>query len=377
MTQVVPFFGLDREFARLGPQYMGIISRVLGSGRALQGPEVADFEDKLAETCGRQFAVAVGSCTDALAFVLMALGIGPGDEVLVTGFSFFASASPILRVGATPRFVDIESTHCIMDLDRMEGLFNKRTRAIIGVHLFGQSLPMDRLEAMAADRGIPVVGDAAQGLGARDHKRPAESLGVASCLSFDPTKNLASYSSAGAVVTDDQDLAEAVRSLRCHGRNPDTGRVERLGFNSLLASDKAALLRCKLDLMSEFHNRREEVAQTYLVALKGLDGVQVPVVRGGCTHTWHKFVVQLDHRDQVASQLGKAGIQTRIHYPHVLNDEPLLVQSPGAGDALPVARSVAKRVLSLPIHSELTTSEVEHVAQTLRRILSEGPPHDA
>ena len=226
----VPFFGLNRQYARYRETFLEITDKVLSTGQVLQGAPVEEFEHALRTLTGRRHAIAVGSCTDGIAFALSALGIGAGDEVLVTSFSFLASASPILRVGATPRFVDINPHTFMMDIGALQRSISKSTKAILGVHLFGQSLPMDEVEAIAAQRGLALIEDAAQAIGTRYRDRSAGGMGAISCLSFDPTKVVGSFSSAGAVVTDDPDLARKVVQQRYHGRDSADARVRSAGL---------------------------------------------------------------------------------------------------------------------------------------------------
>ena len=232
----VPFYGLDREFARYQQDYRAIIERVLATGRVLQGPDVRRFEENLAKRCGRGFAVTTGSCTDALAFALLANGIGPGDHVVVTAFSFIASASPILRVGAVPKFVDIEPNYFMSAPAQIDAAVDERTKAIIAVPLFGQTMAMTAVEAVARKHGILLIEDAAQAFGARDGDRHAGNMGQVSCVSFDPTKVLASFGSGGAFLTDNQDIADKAHRLRYHGRDNKTRLIEGLGYNCRIST---------------------------------------------------------------------------------------------------------------------------------------------
>ena len=362
----VPFYGLDREFRRHKRDILRILKRVWGTGVALQGPDVAELEELIAERCGRRFAVATGSCTDALAFALMANGIGSGDEVLVTTFSFFASVSAILRVGAIPRLLDIEPHHYMMDVESLGQRNTDNTKAIVAVHLFGQTLPMEKIEAFARSRDLVLIEDAAQALGGRDGTRPAGSMGHASCFSFDPTKMPGSFGSGGMLLTDDESIAEHVRRLRYHGRNRRTRLIEELGYNSQLSTDKAAVLAFKLSRLEEWLDQRREISDLYIDGLSGLEEVQPPRSRPGSSHTWHKFVIRARHRDDLAAALADAGVETMVHYPRVLCDEPCLQRSPRTWDEVPVAREATAQVLSLPIFPQLTTGEARYVVDSIK-----------
>lgn len=364
----VPFFGLDRQFAQHREAFLAIAERVLSSGQVLQGPDVAKFERSLAAACGRQHAVAMGSCTDALGFALMSCGIGPGDEVLVTGMSFIASVSAVLRVGATPRFVDIDPEYWQMDLQRAEKIVTARTKAILAVHLYGQALPIAAWEQFAERHGCVLIEDAAQALGAKDENRPAGSMGKVSCVSFDPTKVIAAFGSAGALLTDDPQVARHARMLRYHGRDPETRAYEILGFNSQLSSETAAMLDFKLSKMGEWQRLRTCIAEVYLRALAGLPKVILPRVRPGGGHNWHKFVLRAGDRSRLASALKEAGVQTMVHYARTLADEPLIakLKLPAEALELPEARRHAAEALSLPIFPELRLEEANYVVEVIR-----------
>lgn len=364
----VPFFGLDRQFKRYRKEFLDIAETSLASGQALQGEDVRAFEKSLCATGRRKEAVAVGSCTDAIAFALIACGVGPGDEVMVTSFSFFASVSPILRVGAVPRFVDIEPDYHMMNLDLLDRLVTPRTKAIMAVHLFGQTFDMQRVENFAQKHGLLIIEDAAQALGAMDGERPAGSLGIASCLSFDPTKVIGSFSSAGALLTDDEDIAEKARSLRYHGRGAKTRRYEILGFNSQLSTEMAGMLNFKLSKMAEWEQERNVIAMKYIDGLSGIKEVSLPKIRNGSSHNWHKFVIRAGNRDMLQAHLEKNGIQCMIHYPTALCDEPLIKRLGLPEDAtrVPEARKASASVLSLPIFPDLYSDEVERVIASIR-----------
>lgn len=365
----IPFFGLARQFARYRPEFLAITDRVLSSGQALQGPDVGKFEKSLASICGRREAVALGSCTDALAFALLACCVGPGDEVLVTGLSFIASVTPILRAGATPRFVDIDPEFFLMDEASAARLVGPRTKAILAVHLYGQTLPMAAWESFAQRHGLHLIEDTAQALGANDAGRPAGSMGRVSCVSFDPTKVIPSFSSAGALLTDDPAVARHARMLRYHGRDPETRAFDLLGFNSQLATEMAAMLDFKLAHLVQWQAERTRIAEIYLHELASVTQLILPKIRTGSTHNWHKFVLRAERRDALAAALKTAGVQTMVHYARALPDEPLIARLglPPEATAVPVARQLTSQALSLPVIAELTEAEALHVVSTIRK----------
>ena len=339
---------------------MPAIEDALAGGRSLQGEPVGAFEAALAAFTGRRHAVAVGSGTDALAFALLAHGVGPGDEVLVPAFSFIASASCVLRAGARPVFVDVDACG-LLDLDDAAAKLTPRTRALIAVELFGQMLDPAKLEAFAAAHDLVLVEDAAQALGASAGERPCGSVGHASACSFDPTKVLAAPGSGGAVLCDDDALAERLRRLRWHGRDA-SGAYSELGFNSQLPSASAAALLVKLGHQRAWTARRQEIAARWTAALEGT-GIAAPAVLGGRTHVFHKYVVRSEERDALLERLAAAGVPTLVHYATGLHRQPVF--APHDPAPCPAADALAATVCSLPIHAFLTDEEIGRVEQSL------------
>lgn len=362
-TAPIPFFAGEREFAALRDELLPAIERVLASGRTLQGPAVAEFERALAASVGRRHAIAVGSGTDALAFALLAHGVGPGDDVLVPAFSFVATASCVLRVGARPVFVDVDEDG-LLRLDDAAAKATPATRALIAVQLYGQMLSPAELEGFAAERGLVLVEDAAQALGASAEGRACGAVGAASACSFDPTKILAAPGSGGAVLCDDDALAERLRRLRWHGRDA-SGAYAELGFNSQLPSASAAALLVKLARQPAWTARRATVAARWSAVLeaRGDGAVLAPRVLPGRTHVFHKYVVRARDRDGLRERLEARGVPTLVHYAVPLHRQPVFAAcAPGA---CPGADALAARVCSLPIHAFLTGEEVERVAEAL------------
>jgi dTDP-4-amino-4,6-dideoxygalactose transaminase len=352
MSDALPFFAAARTWAEHGERYARLMAEALAGGQALQGAPVAALEAALAERCGRRHAIAVGSGTDALYFALIAAGVGPGDEVLVPAVSFIASGACVLRAGAVPVFVDVDPW-LLMDLDAARAAVTPATRALIAVDLYGQTVAPEAFERFAAEHGLTLIEDAAQALGARS----AGSIGDASCCSFDPTKTIAAPGSGGAVLTDREDLAAAVRRLRWHGRDAD-GRFSARGYNSQLPSASAAIVRDKLACDAAWTARRRAIAAAYDIALAGK-----PVgVAPGRDHTFHKYVIRTPDRAALAARLNAAGVPTRIHYDRPLYREPVF--GPVTREC-PAAEQACREVLSLPIHAYLTDAEVERVTALL------------
>jgi dTDP-4-amino-4,6-dideoxygalactose transaminase len=361
MTQAIPFFGAARENEQLLEELLARVSRVLRSGKVLQGDAVARFEERLAERVGRRYAIAVGSGSDALLFALQAVGVGIGEDVLCPDVSFVATALAIVRAGATPRFVDV-AEDAMLDLAAAEAALTPRTRAMVFVPLFGDMRPPEPIEAFAKRHGLILIEDAAQGFGASHGDRYCGSMGAASAISFDPTKVLSAPGSGGAVVTDDADIAAAVRRFRYHGR--EDGRTATSGGNSQMSSVVAEVLDAKLDHHEAWTRKRSEIAQSYRSALAG-GNVMCVSGHPGTRHGWHKFVLRSEDRDSLAEALRAQAIPTAIHYPVPLHAEPLFARPVPDTLHAPNAFDHARTALSLPIHAHLRDDEVEHICAAL------------
>jgi dTDP-4-amino-4,6-dideoxygalactose transaminase len=339
---------------------------VLDSQHFILGPEVEALEASLAALTKSHFAIGVSSGTDALLVALLALGVGPGDEVITTPFSFFATAGVISRLGARPVFVDIDRATFTMSPTGLEDAMTERTKAVLPVHLFGQTAAMEEILTITRSRGIAVVEDAAQALGASYDGSPAGSLGTLGCFSFFPTKNLGAYGDGGLVTTNDAALAERVRSLRTHGQ---TARYvhEAIGGNFRLDALQAAVLRAKLPFFDRWTATRRRYASLYLRELGGCTRVVLPVEAPRCLHVYHQFVLRSDDRDGLRAFLASRGIASEVYYPVPLHLQPCF-RDLGAG-AFPESERAAREVLALPIVPELTEAEVLRVARTVLEYL--------
>lgn len=362
-TRAVPFFGLDREFSAYENSYTEIAHRILSHGKVLQGKEVSKLENKVADFCDRSYGVAVNSCTDALFFSLKAAGVQPGDEILVTDFSFIASASPILRIGAKPVFIDVDDNYN-MDLTLAKSMISSKTKAIIFVHLYGQIGDPDEIEDFATFHNLVLIEDAAQAFGASYRGRKAGSLGLLSCLSFDPTKAIGAPGSGGMILIDDESLSQKISSLRYHGKN-EKGEFEFLGYNSQMPTLTAAILDYKINQNEKWLARRQEIADFYISNIS--EKYICPVEIKGSAHTYHKFVIRSKKRDRLREFLSQHNIQTMIHYPKPLHQQPCFKSFDYEDINYPMVMSISREVLSLPIHPFLTDEEVEFVVEKVNR----------
>jgi dTDP-4-amino-4,6-dideoxygalactose transaminase len=359
----IKFIGLDRLFNNYRKEYLEATEKVLSSGMVVGGQHVSEFEQNLAKISNRTYAISVTSCTDALFFILTACGIGEGDEVITTAYSFIATASAILRTGATPVFADIDE-HYHLDLKHVRKVRTDKTRAVLVVNLLGDCVDFSAFEEYCSSENLLLIEDAAQSFGARHHNTPSGKLGLASAFSFSPMKTLPCFGIAGAVVTDDQQIAETCRCLRRHGKSDESPSSVMLGYNSVIPADKAAQLNISLKYMGHWQERRLVIANRYIARLDGVGDVITPKTRYSTVHCWHKFIIRTSRRDELQKHLLHKGIQTQIHYKIPLPFEPIF----GDRDPDSYVQSInySQTSLSLPIYAELTDGEVDYIIQQIR-----------
>ncbi|HVY49923.1 MAG TPA: DegT/DnrJ/EryC1/StrS family aminotransferase [Devosia sp.] len=356
------FVDLKAQYAALRQSIDARIQRVLDHGQFIMGPEVGELEGKLAAYVGVRHCVTVGSGTDALLISLMALGIGPGDEVVTTPFTFAATAEVIALVGATPVFVDVEADTCNIDASRLEAAITERTRAIMPVSLYGQPADMDEINALAARHGnIPVIEDAAQSFGATYRGRRSNGLSTIGCTSFFPSKPLGCYGDGGAIFTDSDALAQLMREIRVHGQDRRYHHA-RIGIGGRMDTLQCAIVLAKLERFDWELAERQKAARRYLDLLAGIPGIALPALRNDRTSAWAQFTIQADNRDELAEKLKAAGIPTAVHYPMPLNEQPAYKDIARAAGPLDVTRTVSARVLSLPMHGYLKGEQIRAVA---------------
>jgi dTDP-4-amino-4,6-dideoxygalactose transaminase len=392
----VPPFSLDEQLRQLGDPLQEAVAQVLRSGQYIGGPAIAAFEDAFCAACHVPHAIGCNSGTDALVLALRALDIGPGDEVITSSFSFFATAEAISAVGATPVFVDVDVCTYLIDPDRIEAAITPATRALLPVHLFGRPVDMERINAIARAHGLLVIEDCAQAAGASWADRPVGSWGDAGCFSFFPTKNLGAAGDGGAVVCRDPAVAQRVRELAVHGM-PRRYLHTALGYNSRLDALQAAVLQVKLPHLAGWVERRRAIAERYLRELAGLPGLMLPDA-GPAGHSWNQFVVrrvacptgqqgcalrctpsadsathglpEASCRDWLKLQLQEAGVSTIIYYPIPIHRQPAYADLGYRSGSLPHTERLCAEVLSLPIFPELTAAQQEAVISTLRQLLT-------
>lgn len=359
---MIPFLDLAALHARQRDEIAAAMLRVLDGGRYVLGCELEAFEAEFAAYCGVRHAVGVGSGLDALALLLRALDVGAGHEVVVPGHTFIATWLAVTHVGACPVPVDVRDDTCNLDPDRVEAALTPRTRAIVAVHLYGQTAAMDALREIARRRGLWLIEDAAQAHGARHRGRRAGALGDAAAFSFYPGKNLGALGDAGAVTTDDDALAARVRQLRNYGSTVKY-QHDTVGFNSRLDELQAAVLRVKLRRLDADNAVRNTIAARYHQALEGTP-LQRPHVAPECEPVWHLYVVRSARRAALQRELARRGVQTLVHYPLACHRQGAYAGS--RWPKLPVSERLQDEVLSLPMGPHLSAADVDTVCHALR-----------
>ncbi|MCE9664920.1 DegT/DnrJ/EryC1/StrS family aminotransferase [Halomonas sp. M5N1S17] len=359
------FIDLAAQQARIRPQLDAAMRTVLEHGRYVMGPEVAELEHRLADYVGVAHCIGCANGTDALQIALMALDIGPGDEVIVPGFTFIASAESVVLAGARPVYVDIDPHTYLLDPARVEAAITPRTRAIMPVSMFGQCADMEAIDTLARKHDLAVVEDAAQSFGATRHGRRSCGLSRIACTSFFPSKPLGAYGDGGALFTDDDALAEAVRLVARHGEARRYHHT-RVGMNSRLDTLQAAILLTKLTIFDEEVALRQQAAERYDRLLGESGVVTVPSVATGNTSVHAQYSICIPRRDEVQAKLADAGIPTAVHYPVPLNHQPA-VADPGC--QLPATEAVCREILSLPMHPYLEPEQQRRVVEVLLKAL--------
>ena len=366
-SKKIPLLDLQDELNELGDEVSAAIQRVVRSGYFIGGPDVSEFEAKIASYAGVKHAIAMNSGTDALVIGLRALGVNAGDEVITTPFSFFATAEAISQLGAVPVFVDIEGKTFNIDTNQLERAVSKKTKAIIPVHLFGYTAKMDEIMAIAKRHGLVVLEDVAQAFGADFRGKKLSSIGEAGALSFFPSKNLGAYGDGGMLVTNDDRVAELSKMLRSHGSKVKY-QNEMVGYNSRLDSIQAAILNVKLPRLDKWLDLRRKVASRYHEGLANLAQIVRPEGGADGQHSFYSYTIRVlgGRRDHVREHLSKAGIETMLYYPVPLHKLPLYRQM---NVSMPVAERAASEVMSLPIWPQMPAETQAEVIRVLRGAL--------
>src|SRR5438552_10038091 len=369
----VPLCDLQAQFRTLEPDLQAALMRVLRSGQVILGPEVAALEKEIADYCGIGHAVGCASGSDALLLALAALGVGPGDEVILPPFTFFASVGAVCRTGARPVFADIDPVTCNIDPTQVENKITPNTRAIMAVHLYGQCADMEPLWRIAERHGMPIIEDAAQAIGAEYQGKRTGTLGAVACFSFYPSKNLGTYGDAGLVVTNDPDWARHMACLRVHGMEPKYHH-KYLGWNARIDPIQAAMLRVKLPHLDRWTLGRQQAARRYDALIEEHHLGQFltrPVAKPDRRHVFNQYVVRVadGQRDTLVKHLQSERIGCEIYYPIPLHLQPCLAYLGHAAGDFPASETASRCVLALPMFPEITVEQQSRVVQSCAAFL--------
>lgn len=355
------FIDLAAQQARIKDKIDAGIARVLSHGQYILGPEVEELEKRLAVYTGTKNCITVANGTDALQIALMAIGVGPGDEVITPGFTYIATAETIALLGAKPIYVDVDSATYTLDPKLLDAAITDRTKAIIPVSLYGQCADFDAINAVASKYKIPVIEDAAQSFGATYKGKKSCNLASISCTSFFPSKPLGCYGDGGAIFTNDDELATVLRQISRHGQDRRYHHI-RVGVNSRLDTLQAAILLPKLEILDDEILIRNEVANRYMELLSKEEGFELPFIQDGNLSAWAQFTIRVKNREYLQKDLSEKGIPTAIHYPIPLNLQPAVAD---LKVNLPVGNRVSKEVISIPMHPYISFKEQVVVAESL------------
>ncbi len=347
------FIDLAAQQERIKDKINANIQKVLAHGNYILGPEVSELENKLAAFTGAKYCITCANGTDALQIAQMALGIGPGDEVITPGFTYIATAETVALLGAKPVYVDIDPNTYNLDPAQLEAAITPRTKAIIPVSLYGQCADFDAINAIAKKHGIPVIEDAAQSFGASYNGKKSCNLSTIACTSFFPSKPLGCYGDGGAIFTNDEDLARLLRQIARHGQDKRYHHV-RVGVNSRLDTLQAAILLPKLEIFADEIIKRNQVATSYTRLLNDAGIVSTPYVDERCVSAWAQYTILVEDREEVLGKLKEAGVPTAVHYPIPLNKQPAVKDDTVH---LPIGDEIAKKVMSLPMHPYLSSQD--------------------
>lgn len=362
---MIPMVDLGKQFAEIREEILEMMSGILDSSQYILGPKVREFEEKMAEYTGVSHAIGVASGTDALHLSVEALGIGDGDEVITTPFTFFATAEAIIYTGAKPVFVDIEQDTFNIDCNRIEEMITPRTKAILPVHLFGHPSDMERIVEIAERRNLSVVEDCAQAVGAEVRGKRVGSFGNAGCFSFYPSKNLGAYGDGGLITLNDRDLSDAVKGLRNHG-SKGSYLHDSVGFNSRLDEIQAGILLVKLRKLDEYNRKRRLNASLYRSLL--CDSVRCPSEKEGSYHVYNQYTITAGNRDEIQRALKENSISSVVYYPRPLHLQKALSFLGHREGDFPRAEQAAREVLSLPMYPELEESSIGKIAEIIKKV---------
>ncbi len=360
---------LAANYKTIQSEIENVVLEALSSGHYVSGKNVEAFENELAQYLGCKYVVSCANGTDAITLSLMALGIKPGDEIITVSHSFFATSEAIALVGATPVFSDISESDFNIDTTKIESLINKKTKAIIPVHLYGQPCKIELVIDIARKHKLYVIEDCAQAIGAKYKQKSVGVFGDTGTVSFFPTKNLGAYGDGGAVFINDENIAKKIKQLRFHGSSKRYVH-DWIGMNSRLDEIQAAILRVKLKYLDEWNQKRQNAAKYYDSILKNIDGIILPHVKPNCSHVFHQYTIRTKHRDLLYEKLQEQGIEALIYYQIPIHMQKAFAYLKQQKGSLPVTEKLCSEILSLPMYPEISRDTQNHVVENIRNILS-------
>lgn len=372
----VPFVDLQAQYRSLSGEIRAAVEEVLSNCNFILGQQVFEFEQTFARFVGVEHAVGVGSGLDALRLALAALGIGPGDEVILPANTFIATALAVSSAGARVVLVDCDASTYNLDVTKLAPAITSRTRAILPVHLTGQPADMDAVLEIAARNGLQVIEDAAQAHGALHRRHACGSMGIAGCFSFYPAKNLGAAGDGGIITTRDAEVAQRARTFRSYGETSKYHHTER-GWNARLDTLQAAILRVKLPYLPQWNRQRQCHAELYRQLLNGVGDLRFQSLQPETTHVYHLFMIETSHRDALRKYLDERGVQTGIHYPTPIHLQPAYADLGYRPGDFPSAEGLAKQILSLPMYAELETDQIHYVCDQIRGFFATLPKNVA
>jgi len=364
----IPFLDLKTQYKQIEHEVLPMITAAMANGAFIGGEQVSCFEEEFAKFCDSNYCVGVNSGTDALRFALMAIGVGPGDEVITVPNTFIATTEAISQAGAKPVFVDVYPDTCNMDVSKIEEKFSKNTKAIIPVHLYGQPADMDQVQKIAQENGIGVLEDACQAHGAIYKNKKAGSMGAVGCFSFYPGKNLGAFGEGGAIVTQDEAIAQKIRMIRDHGQRKKYFH-DLEGYNGRLDAIQAGVLRIKLKRLDDWNKLRRQNAAYYTELLSEVPSVTLPVEAKFAGSVYHLYVILIDDRDGLQNHLNSKGVASGLHYPLPLHLQKAYDHLGYNKGDFPIAENIADRLLSLPMFPELTREQIEYVVESIKEFI--------
>ena len=365
----VPFLDLKTQYKQIEHEVLPMITEAMANGAFIGGEQVSRFEEEFAKFCDSSHCVGVNSGTDALRFALMAIGVGPGDDVITVPNTFIATTEAISQVGAKPVFVDVFPDTCNMDVSNIEEKISKNTKAIIPVHLYGQPADMDQVLTIAQQNDLAVIEDACQAHGANYKNKTAGSMGAVGCFSFYPGKNLGAFGEGGAIVTQDEFVAQKIRMIRDHGQSKKYFH-DLEGYNGRLDAIQAGVLRIKLKRLEGWNKSRRENAAYYTELLSGVSSITLPVEAEFAKSVYHLYVIMVDDRDGLQNHLNSKGVASGLHYPLPLHLQKAYDYLGYKKGDFPVTENTADRLLSLPMFPELTREQIEYVVESIKEYIN-------